>query len=88
MDDRVEPFPAYGARHGLGVADVRAEEFDLPAHGLEVVLLDARVVVVREAVEHGDAVPGGEQGFDQMRADEARAAGDENFHRDRSRERT
>jgi hypothetical protein len=60
-------------RHVGGLRDVAVVELDL---GGQV----RAVPGVRQLVEHDDLVPGAEQPFHEVRADEAGAAGDENLH--------
>ena len=63
-----------------------AQLVDVLAHGdVAAVALDTgrqigRVPGVRELVEHDDVLAGGEHPFDEMRADEARPAGDQEAH--------
>ena len=81
VDDGVEPTFTHDPAHGVRVAQVRVVEHDVVTHGGEVAVLDARIVIIVEVVEHGDPVAVGQQGLDQMRADESGAAGNEDFHK-------
>jgi hypothetical protein len=47
-------------------------------------MLESRIVEIVEVIEDGDAVPGREQAFNQMGADETRPASDQNSHGARS----
>ena len=55
-------------------------EVDPVADGGEVGVLEVRIVEVVEIVQHAHLMAGGEEGFDQVRTDEAGAAGDKDFH--------
>ena len=71
VDDRVA---ARGcARHVGRLSDVAVVELD-------VVRQVRAVPGVRELVEHDDLVAAAQQALDEMRADEAGAAGDEDLH--------
>ena len=63
-----------GALDGGGIADIAADEFDIFLDFGQTARTAARIVV-----EHADALAVLDQSFDQARADEAAAAGDENF---------
>ena len=46
----------------------------------DVCVLDSRIVKIVEVIEDGDRVPGGEQAFNEMGADETSPAGDQDSH--------
>ena len=50
----------------------------------DICLLDLRIVKIVEVIQDGHFAPGREQFFDQVRADETRAASDKNSHAPRS----
>ena len=61
---------------GVGVADVADDELDRGGQIRRRVAVDLRL----EAVEHDDLVAALEEGANEVRADEARAAGDQSLH--------
>ena len=73
VDDRVGAVER--AAHGLGVADVADHELHLRAQVVRP--RPALVHLLGEVVERPHAVPAGEQRVGEVRADEARAAGDQ-----------
>ncbi len=74
MDERVASGEAAGDH--LTVADVPDDELRLPREVRRHALVHLRV----EQVEDPHLVPVGEQALDEVGADEAGAAGDENAH--------
>src|SRR5437762_13774843 len=50
----------------------------------DICVLDLRIVKIVEVIQDGHFAPGREQFFDQVRADETRAASDKNSHAPRS----
>ena len=46
----------------------------------DVCVLDSRIVKIVEVIEDGDRVPGREQAFNEMGADETSPAGDQDSH--------
>ena len=75
VDDRVAA--AGRARDVVGLGDVALEELDLLQRQV------GAVAGIGELVEHDDLLAGGEEALDEVRADEAGAAGDEDAHREK-----
>ena len=83
MDDLVEFCGGKQIVHRAGIRQIAGDEGERLAERLDVrerAALDLRVVKIVEVVEGPDAVAVMEQAFANVRADEARAAGDEKIH--------
>ncbi len=66
------PTPADGPAAGLEVPDVALDELEIPGDPCQVLRLPGR-----EVVEDADLVAPPDQGLGDVRADEARSAGDQ-----------
>src|SRR5450432_2096541 len=83
MDDLVEFDGGKNLGKRGGVSDVTVNEFKRLGERLdfaEVALFELRVVKMIEVVERPDAVAVAQEPFANVRADEARAAGDQKIH--------
>ena len=64
--------------HGVAVADVALDPLDIGSEVVGPAVVDLRI----ERVEHPHLVAGRKQAIDEVRADEAGAAGDQDTHLD------
>jgi len=83
MDDLVEFYGSEEFADGAGGADVALDEFEGFGERLEAAdigALELRIVKVIELVECPDGMAVVQEAFANVRADEARAAGDEKVH--------
>ena len=83
MDDLIELDRGKNSVQRGVVGDVAVDEFKRFGDGLDfpqVALLELRIVKMIEVVKRPDAMAVAEEAFANVRADEARAAGDEKIH--------
>ena len=79
--DHVEFFSMKNPVYRSAIAQVHTMNHDIARHGLDIRVLDLRVVKLVEIVEDRDGVTGREQLLDKVGADEPRTARNQNSHR-------
>lgn len=76
MEDLVEAVPGKKRVDQRRIADVSFDQRDALTDGGDIAMLDGWVVEVVEVIDHDDIVALRQEGFAEVRADEAGAAGD------------
>ena len=82
MNDAIESrVPEHGTERGrIGEIEFERGEPGMPPQAFEPGALEADIVVGVKIVDTGDVMPGGQQTFGGVHADEAGGAGDQHLH--------